>query len=241
MVGPMSEAGHEAEGPPRWETNRVEAFSDGVLAIAITLLVLEIKVDPSEFDHLGRALLDEWPAYLAYVTSFLTVGSVWIAHHGLFVRLRYIDPVLLRINLFLLLVAAFLPFPTAVLAEALDSSHDAERTAVAFYGGTAVVIELLLQAGARYAASKPGLWIGTPEDAPARLRDRSWRSAASTVGYAVAILAGIFIFPKLAAVGYLAVAVRGVLVVGGEGRLGLQGLSPSRTGASQSLGDRRQP
>jgi hypothetical protein len=53
MVGPMSEAGHEAEGPPRWETNRVEAFSDGVFAIAITLLVLEIKVDPSEFDHLA--------------------------------------------------------------------------------------------------------------------------------------------------------------------------------------------
>jgi hypothetical protein len=58
----------------RWDTGRVEAFSDGVFAIAITLLVLEISVDPGDFDHLGSALLDLWPSYLAYVTSFLTVG-----------------------------------------------------------------------------------------------------------------------------------------------------------------------
>jgi uncharacterized membrane protein len=72
----------------RWETNRVEAFSDGVFAIAITLLVLEIHVQAADFDHLLRALLDQWPAYLAYVTSFLTVGSVWIAHHNLYTHLR---------------------------------------------------------------------------------------------------------------------------------------------------------
>ena len=68
----------------RWSTGRVEAFSDGVLAIAITLLVLEIKIDPSGFDHPWRALADEWPSYLAYVTSFLTIGGVWLAHHALF-------------------------------------------------------------------------------------------------------------------------------------------------------------
>ncbi len=68
----------------RWETNRVEAFSDGVFAIAITLLVLEIHIGPEAFEHLLRGLLDQWPAYLAYVTSFLTVGSVWIAHHDLY-------------------------------------------------------------------------------------------------------------------------------------------------------------
>src|ERR1700754_4994790 len=100
--------------PHRWETNRVEAVSDGVFAIAITLLVLEITIEPDQYDHLGRALLDEWPAYLAYATSFLTVGSVWIAHHSLYSHLRYIDPWLLRTNLLLLLAAAFLPFPTAV-------------------------------------------------------------------------------------------------------------------------------
>ena len=79
---------------PRWGTGRVEAFSDGVFAIAITLLVLEIKVDPADFDHLARALAHEWPAYLAYVTSFLTVGGVWLSHHALFSRLRYVDAAL---------------------------------------------------------------------------------------------------------------------------------------------------
>jgi len=66
----VSEA-HRERAPRHWDTGRVEAFSDGVFAIAITLLVLEIKVVPSEFDHLGRALVHEWPQYLAYVTSFL--------------------------------------------------------------------------------------------------------------------------------------------------------------------------
>ena len=129
----MTDVRHE-HAPPRWETNRVEAFSDGVFAIAITLLVLEIKVAPSDFEHLGRALVDEWPAYLAYVTSFLTVGSVWIAHHDLFTRLRFIDPVMLRLNLLLLMAAAFLPFPTAVLAQSFHASDQAERVAVVFYG-----------------------------------------------------------------------------------------------------------
>ena len=104
------------ESPPgggERETGRVEAFSDGVFAIAITLLVLEIRLEPEDFSHLFRALLDEWPAYLAYVTSFMTVGSVWIAHHRLFTRLRFVDPVLLRLNL-LSMAVAFLPFPTAV-------------------------------------------------------------------------------------------------------------------------------
>jgi uncharacterized membrane protein len=72
----------------RWATGRVEAFSDGVFAIAITLLVLEIKIEPAGFEHLWRALADEWPSYLAFVTSFLTVGGVWLAHHGLFSRLQ---------------------------------------------------------------------------------------------------------------------------------------------------------
>jgi uncharacterized membrane protein len=79
----------------RWSTGRVEAFSDGVFAIAITLLVLEIGIDAGELEHPWQALADEWPSYLAYETSFLTIGSVWLAHHGLFSRLRSVDPVLM--------------------------------------------------------------------------------------------------------------------------------------------------
>jgi uncharacterized membrane protein len=223
-MSPMTDVRHE-HAPQRWETNRVEAFSDGVFAIAITLLVLEIKVAPSDFEHLGRALVDEWPAYLAYVTSFLTVGSVWIAHHDLFTRLRFIDRGMLRLNLLLLMAAAFLPFPTAVLAQSFHASDRAERVAVVFYGLVALVMELLLRAAIRYADSRPDLAV-TPSDAPAPAPppERGWRASLSALLYAAAILAGIFVFPKLAAAGYLVVAVRGVLVVGGEGRLGLRWL-----------------
>jgi uncharacterized membrane protein len=211
------------DGLQRWDTGRVEAFSDGVFAIAITLLVLDIRIDPEAFDDLRHALLHEWPAYLAYVTSFLTVGSLWIAHHNLFNRLRYVDPVLLRINLLLLLVAAFLPFPTGVLAEAFHASDSAERTAVAFYGLTALLIEVLLRSGVRYAAGKPELQnpaLG-PITAPPRRRGLA---SFGALLYGAAILLGLFTFPRIAAALYLFVAVRGVLVIGGEGRLSVRGL-----------------
>jgi uncharacterized membrane protein len=212
------------EAPQRWDTGRVEAFSDGVFAIAITLLVLDIRIDPEAYDDLRRALLHEWPAYLAYVTSFLTVGSLWIAHHALFKRLRYVDPVLLRINLVLLLAAAFLPFPTGVLAEAFHASDAAERTAVAFYGLTALVIELLLRAGVRYAAGKPEL--RDPEQGPITQPPRRHRAAwFGALLYGAAIVVGLVTFPRLAAALYLFVAIRGVLIVGGEGRFSVRALT----------------
>ncbi len=210
----------------RWDTNRVEAFSDGVFAIAITLLVLEIHVAPEDYDRLAHALVREWPAYLAYVTSFLTVGSVWIAHHGLFTRLKLVDPVLLRLNLLLLMSAAFLPFPTGVLAQAFHVSRDAERTAVVFYGATALVIELLLRGAVKYAASRPELMMPDASGAPipAPRGQRGWRAGVGSAIYAIGILVGVFVFPRLAAAAYLLVALRGVLVIGGEGRLGLRRL-----------------
>ncbi len=209
----------------RWDTSRVEIFSDGVFAIAITLLVLDITVAPSDFENLRHALLNEWPAYLAYVTSFLTVGSVWIAHHNLFSRLRFIDPTLLRLNLLLLMTAAFLPFPTSVLAQALHHGGNSERTAVVFYGAAALVIELVLRALQSYAASRPELQMDPSADpvrrAPARPRLTGWRAWVSTSLYAAAILFGVFLFPRIAVIGYLAVGIRSVFVVGSEGRLSL--------------------
>jgi hypothetical protein len=101
----------------------------------------------------------------------------------------------------------------------------AERVAVAFYGGTALLIELLLRSAITYAASRPDLTDTTPAGAPPPKPERSWREAVQASFYGLAILAGIFIFPKLAAAAYLLVAIRGVLVVGGEGRLSLRGLS----------------
>jgi uncharacterized membrane protein len=216
-----------ATAPVRWDKGRVEIFSDGVFAIAITLLVLDISVAPDDYNNLRHALAHEWPAYLAYATSFLTVGSVWIAHHGLFSRLRYIDPVLLRLNLLLLMTAAFLPFPTSVLAQALHHGGTAERTAVVFYGAAALVIELLLRAAEQYASSLPELHVdGTttemlPEPPATRTHLTGWRRWASTLLYAAGILFGVFLFPRLAVIGYLAVGIRSVFVAGSAGRLSL--------------------
>jgi uncharacterized membrane protein len=100
------------------ESNRVEAFSDGVLAIAITLLVLDLHTG-EHAGQVGRDLLNQWPTYLAYVASFLYIGVVWVNHHSLFTRIARVDGGLLWCNLGLLLTASVLPFPTAELAFAM--------------------------------------------------------------------------------------------------------------------------
>ena len=129
----------------RWGTGRTEAFSDGVFAIAITLLILEISVPETAFDNLWRGIADQWPSYLAYATSFITIGGIWLAHHGIFRRLQYANSWLMLINLLLLMAVSFLPFPTKLLAEAIHDT-DAERAAVIFYGGTLLVISALISA-----------------------------------------------------------------------------------------------
>ena len=81
-----------AQGGDRWDTGRIEAFSDGVFAIAITLLILEVSVPESDFDDLWQGIADQWPSYLAYATSFITIGGIWMIHHGIFRRLRIREP-----------------------------------------------------------------------------------------------------------------------------------------------------
>ena len=132
------------------DTTRLEAFSDGVFAIAITLLVLEIKV-PSPDTALGAALFRLWPSYLAYVVSFLVIGAIWINHHAMFKHIVRVDGMLLLLNVLHLMLIAFLPFPTAVLAEAFHRGTD-ESIAAAFYGGILTVIGIFVTAMWRYAA-----------------------------------------------------------------------------------------
>jgi uncharacterized membrane protein len=129
----------------RFDSGRIEAFSDAVFSIAATLLVLEIAVPESAFDDLWDGIADQWPSYLAYATSFLTIGALWFAHHALFRRMLYADAVIMRINLLLLMVVAFLPFPTRLVAEAI-STTSAERAAVLFYGATLLAVSILLLA-----------------------------------------------------------------------------------------------
>jgi uncharacterized membrane protein len=129
-------------------TTRLEAFSDGVFAIAITLLVLDLAIGQS-----GNALhrvLDGWPFYLAYVVSFLTIGAAWLAHHRITGRLTKADSILLRLNLLVLLVISFLPFPTRPVAEGLHET-DGERVYVTLYGLTLLAARVLLFALDEYA------------------------------------------------------------------------------------------
>ena len=92
-------------------TNRMETFSDGVFAIAATLLVLEIGIGTGADEHLGRALLDLWPSYLAYATSFLIIGIIWVNHHECVQCMDHVDRTMLFINTVFLMVVSFIPFP----------------------------------------------------------------------------------------------------------------------------------
>jgi uncharacterized membrane protein len=133
------------------ETGRVEAFSDGVFAIAITLLILEIRL-PHETPDLGRALLYLWPSYLAFFASFATIGVMWLNHHRLFTLIHRIDDGLIGLNLVLLLGITWVPFPTAVLAEHLRNPE--QRVAGMLYGGTFFVIAIVFNVLWRYAVAK---------------------------------------------------------------------------------------
>ena len=116
-------------------TNRAEAFSDGVFAIAATLLVLELKIPHVEPGGLADALLERWPAYATYVVSFLTIGIIWVNHHAVMDRIKNVNRPLLFLNLVFLMAVAAIPFPTALLADYLQAGHD-ERLASAVYGAT---------------------------------------------------------------------------------------------------------
>ena len=138
------------------ETGRVEAFSDGVYAIAITLLVLEIRVPaPGALGPggLGAALLGQWPQYLAFLTGFATIGVMWINHHRLFTLIRRVDSALLGLNLLLLLGISALPFPTALIAEYAALPGPDATVAAAVYSSTGIWIALCYNLLWRYAAA----------------------------------------------------------------------------------------
>ena len=114
-------------------TSRVEAFSDGVFAIVVTLLVLDIHVpEPGGAASLGHELLAQWPSYAAYVISFMTIGVIWINHHASFSRLREVDHSILIWNLVLLLFVGVLPFTTSLMATYLKEGQG-ESLAAAIY------------------------------------------------------------------------------------------------------------
>ena len=112
---------------------RLEFFSDAILAIAITLLVIEIRVPTVAGQDLGAALRHLWPSFLAYALSFCTIGLIWVAHHSMFRHVGNVDRPLLLINLGLMACVAFLPFSTAVLAQYSRGNASGASTAAEMY------------------------------------------------------------------------------------------------------------
>jgi uncharacterized membrane protein len=191
----------------RWDTGRIEAFSDGVFAFAITLLVLDIQVPESEFNHLWHGIAHQWPSYLGYATSFLTVGGIWMVHHGVFRRVQYANQRVMQVNLLLLMAVAFLPFPTRLVAEAIRNP-DAERAAVIFYGAWLLVIALLYSALWATVASDRSLLSA---DVSEKEVDAIARATTPKLGFYLAGILLAFIAPKVAAFGYLVIAIFAVL------------------------------
>ena len=194
----------------RFSSSRLEAFSDGVFAIAATLLVLEIAVPENGFDDLWQAIRDEWPSYLAYTTSFFTIAGLWAAHHGLFRRLDTADGTVMRLNILLLWVVAFLPFPTTLTAEALRREGDApERTAVLFYGATLLVIAVVITVMTVYIARhRELLREGVTIEELQRLNRRTRPAPA----FYAAILILALLAPRAAVWMFLVGAITSVLI-----------------------------
>jgi uncharacterized membrane protein len=183
-------------------TDRLKAYSDGVFSIAATLLVLDIAVHPP--GTLAQ-ILQAWPDYLAYLVSFLTIGAAWMAHTALTDRLTRSDPVFLQINLLVLLVVAFLPFPTKLVATALHNT-DAERAAVTVYGLTLLAIRALGSALDGYA--RHAHLYSPPEDGgdSDEVQGPQRKLLPVLIEYVIAILIGL-VLPEVAVVLYCAIAV----------------------------------
>jgi uncharacterized membrane protein len=183
-------------------TGRLEALSDGVFAIAITLLVLDIAVPASAEQNLLGSIGHLWPSYLGYVVSVATIGAVWLGHTAITDYLERADLGFVRLNLLLLLFVAFLPFPTRLFAEFIGEDNP-ERVAVTVYGVSLLLTSLLLQALWLYAA-RHHLVQANLADEEIELVTR--RLTPGQGGYVVLIIAGLFL-PIIAVIGFLGIAV----------------------------------
>jgi uncharacterized membrane protein len=172
------------------------AFSDAVFAITITLLVLEIR-PPTDYSNLLHGLLALWPSYLAYAVTFLFIGQVWANHHVMFDQILLADRVVLLLNTLLLMVVAFLPFATSVLAGAFRSG-DGQRTAVVFYAVAFDLTALTFNGVWQYAGRHDLLSEALDREGAAAIGRRFqlaliWLTAGAVLGAALPVLGVIAI------------------------------------------------
>ena len=184
-------AAHESlESAEGLSKHRIEALSDGIFAIAMTLLVLDIKIPkmPEAAVHAGElapTLLALWPKFLSYVTSFVVLGVFWVGHHGYAHFLKRTDRWLLWINLLFLMFVVFVPFSTDLLGD-----HPRDRVAVIIYGGNIIALSLALCLQWWYATRKHRL-VGRDLE-PEIVRKGLQRTFGAAVIYACAVLLALF-------------------------------------------------
>ena len=187
----------------RSDTARIEAFSDGVFAIAITLLIIEVHVPAREHaETLGHELLRIWPSYLGYLTSFLTIGVMWINHHYVFELIDRVDRTMLLLNTLLLMLIAFVPFPTAVLAQFIETGG--ARAAAVLYGATLTLTALTYFAWWRYASAGRRLIAEQVPDEAIDDITRAYTPGAVLYGGAALVA---FVQPWVSAALYLGIAL----------------------------------
>jgi uncharacterized membrane protein len=175
-----------APNPTGVSTNRLEAFSDGVIAVAITLLVLNLVVpEPGSTKDLANALGNRWPGYAAYAISFLTIGIIWVNHHAMIGRLREADHTILLLNLVLLMTIGVLPFATDLMATYLRARHG-DHLAAAVYGGAFLLMAIAFATLNRHILFDKAHLLETelPEE---RRRYILSRSVSGLIPYLVAV------------------------------------------------------
>ena len=195
------------------DTGRLETFSDGVFAIAITLLILDVRV-PSGIGSLTHRLGQAWPTYIAYVISFLVIGIMWANHHSIFRLIREASHGLVVANLLLLMCIAFIPFPTSVLAENLRVTSTDQHTAAIFYNGVFTVTAAFYTLLWEVASRRNRLIVAGAEEAAA---DVTRRYRYGVPSYLLATLVAIGSVPASLAI---------------DGALALFYVLPQRAGAT---------
>jgi uncharacterized membrane protein len=185
------------------DTDRLEAFSDGVLAITITLLVFDIVRPDYVPGHLLEKLLAQWANYVAFLASFLYIGIIWLNHRAVFSRVRYCNRSLHLANLILLLTSALIPFPTAVLSTALQTGSRLDAiVAVEFYAAIGALMCLAWLLVFHVLSINHHLLEVHVE--PTFFPQERHRALAGCVLYALAGMAGWFYSPTMALVIFLA-------------------------------------
>ena len=194
------------------DTSRLETFADGVFAIAITLLVLGIRI-PAASEDLAKSLAAQWPSFFAYIVSFLTIGIMWVQHHRLFTAIGRSNSTFAMINVIFLMFIAFVPYPTVVLAEHVGPDRSGWLLATFLYGGTMVVIAIMFNAIWAYAASRNGHLLR--ENVATAVRDvgaRGYRFGPPLYGL-LTLLA--LVHPVVSLMGFAAFAVYWALPISG--------------------------